>query len=63
LPQYLYIRDCMVGSVRVVQGCVEADLVAVRVVRLRQDPAERGEVDPGFLSAEAGVPRSDLLEC
>jgi hypothetical protein len=46
----------------VVRGGVEAHLVPVRVVQLRQDRADRREVHPGVRLAERGEPGCEVLD-
>ena len=41
---------------------VEADLVAVGVVQLGQDPADAGPVHPGVLLAQRGQPARELVD-
>ena len=41
---------------------VEADLVAVGVMQLGQDPADAGPVDPGVLLAQRGQPGGQLAD-
>ena len=41
---------------------VEADLVAVGVVQVGQDPADAGPMDPGVLLAQRGQPGSEFLD-
>jgi hypothetical protein len=53
----------LVGADRgVVPGGVEADLVAVGVVRERQDPADGGLVHAGVVVAERGQPLGQRLQ-
>src|SRR5262249_45253199 len=56
LARVLDAHDALTRWLAVVRGGVEAHLVPVRVVQLRQNPADRREVHPGVRLAERGEP-------
>src|SRR6266487_2714791 len=63
LPGVLDAHDALIRWPAVVGGGgVEAHLVPIRVVQLRQNPADRGEVHPGVRLAERGEPGREVLD-
>ena len=54
--------DLAAGGLGVVLMGVEADLVAIGVVQVRQDPADAGPVHPGVLLAQGVQPGGEPVD-
>ena len=62
LPRVVDAQDAVAWRLAVVGGGVEANFVPVRVVQVRQDPADRRAVHPGVRLAERGEPGCEVLD-